>query len=381
MFPSSARFKNALLQDHVSVAKAEIWNQSQKLIELPISAGSVTCSVDTAPRRTCSVALSQNRTQNNLVPENGFDYLAPFGNELRLYRGIQFTDGTTEYVPLGVFEITDVNIEDTNEGIAIEVSGEDRSLIISRNKFINPYTMVSGTLESSITALLQNRFADITTNFPTTNVSINQVVLGADNNKDPWKSAIEVCELVGFDLYFDVFGVATMRQFPAIDGGVVVGRYVENDKTRVTRLNRNISSKETYNGIIYTIQGSRIATPLQVQVWDEDTTSPTYRYGVFGSSPKWIESPLLATEEEAIKAATALLNKYLGAQEQISFESVVDPTLEPNDVLYVKTIGSKVDRLIIIDSLSIPLTPDETMTVNARVVRIVADNEIIGVGE
>lgn len=380
MFPSSAKFKNALLQDHVAIAKAEVWNQSQKLIDLPISAGSVSCSVETAPRRTCNVSLVQPR-ENNLVPNTGFDYLTPFGNELRLYRGIQFVDGTQEYVPLGVFEITDVNIQDTNEGIRIEINGQDRSLIISRNKFIDPYTMVSGTLESSLTALLQNRFADITTNFPTTNVTINQVVLGTDNNKDPWKSAVEIAELVGFDLYFDVFGVATMRQFPTIDGGVVVGTYIENENTRITQLDRNISSRETYNGIIYVVQGSRVQTPIQVQVWDEDTTSPTYRYGVFGSSPKWIESPLLQTEEEAIKAATALLNKYLGAQEILSFESIVDPTLEPNDVLYVKTVGSKVDRLVIIDTIEIPLGAEETMTVNARVVRIVAENEIIGVGE
>lgn len=380
MFPSSANFKNALLQNHVAIAKAEIWNQSQKLIDLPISSGSVSCSVATAPRRICNVSLVQART-NNLVPNTGFDYLTPFGNEIRLYRGIQFSDGSTEYVPLGVFEITEVAINDSNAGIQIEINGEDRSLIISRNKFIDPYQMASGTLESSITALLQNRFADITTNFPTTNVTINQVILGSDNNKDPWKSAVEICELVGFDLYFDVFGVATMRQFPTVDGGVVVATYIENDNTRITSLDRNISSRETYNGIIYVVQGSRVATPIQVQVWDEDTTSPTYRFGAFGSSPKWIESPLLQTEEEAIKAATALLNKYLGAQEMLSFESVVDPTLEPNDVLYVKTIGSKVDRLVIIESIDIPLGSEETMTVNARVVRIVSENEIIGVGQ
>ena len=379
MYPASAAFKTALSRDHVVVSKAEVWNQNQKLIDLPISSGSVSADASSTVRRTCNVTLFQQREANNLVPNTGFDYLTPYGNELRLFRGIKFADGTVEYVPLGVFEIIDVSISDTNDGIEIDITGLDRSVIISRNKLIDAYTLTTGTLESSITNLLQNRYADVQTNFPTTNISVEQVVIGTDNARDAWKSAVELCSLVGYDLYFDVFGVAIMRQFPSIDGAVVVATYIEGEGTTITSLDRSISSRETYNGIIYTAQGSRFS-PIQVQVWDEDTTSPTYRYGVFGSSPKFIDSQLVSTETDAIKAATSLLNRYIGAQETINWESMVDPTLEPNDVVYIKTVGSKVDRLVIIDSIEIPLGADETMSANARVVRIVGENEIVGVG-
>lgn len=380
MYPASAEFKTAIRTDHIAVAKAEIWNQDQRLITLDIGGGSVEASIDSAIRRTCSVSLVTSRETTNLVPDTDFDYLTPFGNELRLYRGVEFNDGTREYVPLGVFVITDINIEDRNDGVSIELQGQDRALRISRNKWTEPYQMQSGSLESSINALLKDRYSDVVTNFPTTNVTIQQVILGTETSNDPWKDAVEICELGGYDLFFDVNGIATMRQFPSIDGSPVVALFEEDNNTTILSLSRDISTRSTYNGIIYTIEGSEVATPIRVEIWDEDPASPTYRYGVFGEAPAFITTSILATQAEAIQAGTILLNKYIGAQEQINFNALVDPTLDINDVVYVKTNGAKVDRLVILDKITIPLTIDSPMRIDTRVVRVVATNEIVAVG-
>ena len=380
MYPTSAAFKTAVRADHVVIAKAEIWASDRKLIDLEIDTGKVSVSTTNLIRRTCEVHLTTDRTTANLVPDDGFDFLAPFGNQLRVYRGIQFTDGTEEYIPLGVFVITEVQVSDTNDGVSMTIRGEDKSIIVSRNKWTSAYQMTSGTLEASLTNLLQNRYPDIETNFPTTNVTINQVILGADSNVDPWKDAVMIAQLVGYDLFFDVRGIATMRQFPTLDAASVVATYEEGNGTTITSLDRNISTKETYNGVIYTVEGSQITTPVRVEVWDEDTTSPTYRYGVFGSVPTFITTNLISTSVEAIKAATLLLNTYIGQQEQIQFQSVVDPSLDVNDVIYVKSEGSKVDRTVIIDTIDVPLDYTSNLSVTTRVVRIVGANEIVAIG-
>lgn len=380
MYPTSGAFKAAIIADHTVIAKAEVWSTERKLLDLDIDTGKVTVNSGNTARRTCEIHLSTTRESDNLVPDTGFDSLAPFGNQLRLYRGIQFTDGTEEYVPLGVFVITDVKIADTNEGVSIVVTGEDKSLIVSRNKWTSAYQMVSGTLEASLLALLQNRYPDIETNFPTTNVTVNQIILGSDSNVDPWKDAVHIAELVGYDLYFDVNGVCVMKQFPTLDASTVVATYEEGNGTTVSSLDRTISTKETYNGVIYTVEGTQVATPIRVEVWDEDSSSPTYRYGVFGSVPTFITTSLIGTSAEAIKAATLLLNTYIGAQEQITFSSIVDPSLDANDVIYVKSNGAKVDRTVIIDQLDIPLNVEGQLSVQTRVVRVVSDNEIVGVG-
>lgn len=380
MYPASAAFKSAVSTDHVVIAKAEVWSQDQKLTTLNIDKGSVKVDAKSTIRRTCSVHLVTDRTADNLVPDTGFDTLTPFGNELRLYRGVRYSDGTEEYVPLGVFIMTDIDITDSNEGVEINIQGEDRSLKVSRNKWLEPYQVTNGPLENAIEDILRDRFDDIQTNFPTTNVSINQVLLGAENENDPWKDAVELCELVGFDLFFDANGIATMRQFPNLDGSVVVASYREGENNKIISIRRNISSKETYNGVIYTLEGSEVTTPVRVQAWDEDTTSPTYRFGVFGEAPTFVTSNLLATEAQALSAAYALLNRYIGAQESISWNSIVDPTLDANDVVYIRNVGAKVDRVVIIDSIDIPLSPEEEMTADARVVRVVDANEIVQVG-
>jgi len=380
MYSASATFSSTVVGDHIVIAKAEVWNQDQKLATLNVDKGSVKVDAKSAIRRTCSVHLVTDRTTANLVPNTGFDTLSPFGNELRLYRGIRYPDGTDEYVPLGVFIMTDIGISDSNEGVEITVEGEDRSLKVSRNKWLEPYQVTNGSLEDAIQDLLEDRFDDVETNFPVTNVTINQVVLGAENENDPWKDAVELCELVGFDLFFDANGIVTMRQFPSLDGAVVVASYVEGDNSTITSIKRNISSKETYNGVIYTIEGSEVETPIRVEAWDEDTTSPTYRFGVFGEAPTFITSSLLTTEAQALRAAYSLLNRFIGAQETIAWNGLVDPTLDANDVVYIRNTGAKIDRVVIIDSLEIPLAPDEQLTADARAVRVVDSNEIVQVG-
>jgi hypothetical protein len=380
MYPASAALKSAILTDHIVIAKAEIWTSDQKLITLDIDSGSVSINAKNSTRRSCSVKLVTNRTTANLVPKSDFDYLSPYGNELRLFRGVQFRDGTTEYVPLGVFVMTTVDISDTNEGVSISIQGEDRSIIVSRAKWLEPYQMVSASLESAITTMLKTRYADIQTSFPTTNITIGQIVLGTDQDNDPWKDAVQLCELVGYDLYFNADGVVVMNQFPTLDGSVVVKKFSETDGTTITSLNRTISTKETYNGIIYIVEGTQVATPIRVTVWDEDSTSPTYRFGAFGQVPKVVKTNLVSTVNQATTAAKLLLNTYIGAQETVRFDGIVDPTLEAQDVVYVKSIGSYVDRLVIIDSISIPLSPSEVMTAEARIVRVISAGETIVVG-
>jgi hypothetical protein len=380
MYPSSAAFKAAVRTDHIVIAKAEVWASDQKLQEINISEGSVSVNASSAVRRTCEVTLVTGRETTNLVPDNDFDLLTPFGNELRLYRGVQYEDGTEEYVPLGVFVITEVSIQDTNEGVSIKLAGEDRSIRIARAKWTEPYQLSDGSLESALTDLIKNRYPDAELAFPTTNVSINQVILGSENSNDPWKDAVEIAELVGFDLFFDQNGVVRMQQFPTLDGSVVSALYVEGAGTTITSLDRMISTKQTFNGVIYTIEGSDVVLPIRVEAWDEDTSSPTYRFGVFGEVPIFVETSLLATEAEALKAAYSLLNIYIGKQEQITFSSLVDPSLDVQDVIYVKSNGAKVDRLVIIDSLDIPLNTQNEMSANARTVRIVASGEQVLVG-
>ena len=186
---------------------------------------------------------------------------------------------------------------------------------------------------------------------------------------------------MGYDLFFDANGIAQLAPFPTLDGSTIVASFKEGEETTILDLDRTISTRETYNGVIYIVEGAEVPVPIRVEVFDEDSTSPTYRFGKFGEVPIFVSSNLLTTEAEAIIAASSLLNLYIGAQETISWNSLVDPTLDVQDVVYIKADGAKVDRVVIIDSLSIPLSPEASMSAVARTVRVVATGEEVVIGQ
>ena len=369
MYPTSNAFRSAVRTSHTAVSKAEVWRGSQKVLDLPVRDGSVTVSVSQATRRTCSLSLLEDRAANDLVPSTAFDALTPFGNELRLYRGVQFADGSQELVPLGVFVITAVEFSETAEGIAISISGVDRSVRISRNLWLQPYRVASGTLTNAITGILQNRWPSVELAFPSIGVNVEQQVLGQESGSDPWKDAVYLAEMAGYDLFFDQNGIAVLQPFPAADSASVVATYSDTDV--LIRLARQDTTTDTYNGVVYVVESSWLITPFRVEVWDDNPASPTYRFGNFGEVPKVFSQSAITNTSAAQSAASLLLSRGLGLAQSVSWDLIVDPALDVNDVVLVSNAGTKTDRVMIIDQLTVPLSPSSPMQATARTVRVV----------
>lgn len=368
MYPTSASYRAAVRTSHVAVAAAEVWRGSQKLLDLDVADGSVTVSVTQASRRTCQVSLFVERG-NALVPSTAFDAITPFGNELHLYRGVQFADGTREMVPLGVFVMTQVSFTENASGITIAISGTDRSIRVARNLWLEPYQVEAGSLSDALTGLLQNRWPGIDLALPDANISVEQQVLGQESGSDPWKDAVYLAEIAGYDLFFDQAGVCVMQPFPSADSASVVATFSDSDV--LLNLARQDTTQDTYNGVVYMVESSWLLTPFRVEVWDEDPASPTYRYGSFGQVPRVVSQSAITDTNEATSAAAALLAKGLGLAQNVSWEAIVDPSLDVNDVVMVSNAGTKTERVMIIDQLTVPLSATSAMSATARTVRVV----------
>ena len=368
MYPTSDAFRAAVRSSHVTVSLAEIWRGSQKILDLPISDGSVSVNVDQAVRRTCSVNLSVSRASNDLVPGTAVDALAPFGNELRLYRGIQFPDGSQELIPLGVFVITSVDFDETAASVEISVSGVDRSVKVSRNLWLEPYQVAAGSLTSALTGILQNRWPAVELSFPTIGVNVQQQVLGQESGSDPWKDAVFLAEVAGYDLFFDQSGVCTLQSFPSADSASVVSTFSDSDV--LIRVTRQDTTEQTYNGVVYVVESSWLLVPFRIEVWDDNPASPTYRYGPFGQVPKVVSQSAITDNNAATAAAYALLSKGLGLAQNVSWDFIVDPSMDVNDVVSVVNVGTKTDRVMIIDQLTVPLGSSSSMSATARTVRV-----------
>lgn len=371
MYPTTDAFRLAVKQSHTVSTRVEVWSGSQKLFNLDVSTGSVDVSTDSAVRRSCTVEFHQSRSDNTLVPDTAFDAITPYGNELRLYRGILFTDGSEELIPLGVFVITKVAIADKDDGVTVTLSGSDRSVRVTRNKWLSPYSVSAGSLTTALTGLLQDRWAGIDISFPTIADQVSPQVLGQDNSSDPWKDAVLLAEVCGYDLFFNQNGQCTLRQFPDLDAATVSDSYTEGEDGVIVSLEREDSTEDTVNGIVYITESSWALTPFRIEVWDEDPNSPTYRYGNFGQVPKIVSQSAVTDQSQAVTAATALLARELGRSQAVSWEQIPDPALDAFDVLSVTNTGAKVSRTLIVDKISLPLESSAMMRVTARTVKVV----------
>lgn len=418
MYPVSDAFKAAVRDSHQSIIKAEVWVGDQLITELDLVSGSVSVDSRRAVRRSCNVTIvdpsgrgyfalqpvyltysdvaggftqygdvdtdfpqyvdlvkplrfDETAEPPTLVPASAGDTLSPFGNELRLYRGVRYVDGTEELVPLGVFVITTTEISDDGNELTISVSGDDRSVRISRARWTRPYAIATGTnVATAIRAILQDRYPDVQTNFITTSATTSSLVLGLDTDNDPWQDALKIAEAAGLDLYFDGEGVARLAPLPDVTSGAVVAEYDEGVDGVTLSITKSLSSEGTYNGVIATGEGSDVVLPVRGEAWDEDPISPTYRYGKFGEVPAFYSSPMITTEAQAVATATALLGKYLGADEAVQFGLVVNPAHDVGDVVRFTSAAIKVDRVLVLDSFTVPLSPTESMSAIARTTRI-----------
>lgn len=449
MYPVSTAFKQAVRRSHKSVVKAEVWRGDTRVLELQPLDGKVDVDARRAVRRTCTLTLAapeptlrvdrQSGTYQQLaneystyalmsasvsaynllsagavevitevdagvVPDSAFSALAPFGNEIRLWRGIEvqreiadnyadlgadygtYSDLSTAYstygdlqqgiteetvqelVPLGVFVITKVDVATGQDGTLLTVNGSDRSLRISRARWTEPF-QVSGNTATAVQTVLEDRWDDVEVDFTSTDRSVNKARFGLETDNDPWKDATKLATAAGMELFFDGDGIARMIPVRDYETATPDATYQENEDAMVLTLTRSLTNETTYNGVIASGEGSEASVTYRAEAWDEDIDSPTYRYGPFGEVPLFYSSPLLTSNDMALQAAQSILTKKKGTTEAVDWTQIVDPSLDVGDVVAVTNAETKVDRLMVLDRLSIPLGAASEMSAVARTIR------------
>lgn len=367
MYPVSSAFLSKIRTTHVAPIRVELWDtvNNEQIATLQPNSGTITVDSRRAIRRQCSLTFVDY--DGTLTPENSKSPLVPYNRELRIYRGATLGDGTDEMVPLGVFIITDVSIADRPNKIEISVEGSDRSLRIARAKWAdNKFYIASGTAkETAIANILTDRWPSVQYQFPATGQTTAIIYPTLDTSSDPWRQALKIAESAAMDLYFDVDGVCKMRTIPDLDTSTAIIAYEDGDEAVLTSLDRSLSTIETFNGVIYTGEGSNLALGIIGSAWDENSASPTYRY-TYGDAPMFKSSPTILTLAEANAAAAAELRKVIGATEKIEWGQIVNPAHDVFDVVQITRGVSKVDAVVMLDSISIPLEPSGEMKAVAR---------------
>lgn len=388
-WPVSQRFLDTLaspeqkLATQISVYNGETWladlvtpgDQHSK-----VQSGTINIDETQQVRRTLSpnvVIQSEGLEYDDLVPTNGNSLLHPAsGNELRIFRGFVYNDGTNEMVPLGVFRLTVPEVKDTPDGIEIDVYGLDRSSVISKKGYQEPWPIAAGTpVSEAIYNLINDKMPGLTYNMVECNVPVPATTFGGKSSSsgDPFADAMKLGAIDGLELLFGATGEVVLRPVSNPATSPSVYTFSEGDSSLLTEVDRTFDETTTYNGVILTCD-SGAGPPVQVQVWDNDPTSPTYYLGPWGKVPYPMTSSLIPYPGQSSSDAMAQALTMAQAQfllvcrslDEPSFYSIPNPLVWDGDVVTIERARIGVSANYACAQLAMPIDAKTTMQFTGR---------------
>jgi hypothetical protein len=359
MYAVSSSF---LAMIRTSSMKARVQITSTAGTTLLINDGSVSMDSRRNITRTASLSLAPTST---LTAQQVYELVMQPDFEILIQRGVELADGSIEYVPLGVFSTDNAEYSASVSG-DVRWQGSDRSKKISRARFTDPYQITAGTsLATAVGNLLRSRWASTPINFNNvTETLAAQVVWEAGSDSDPWNCARQLMSDYGYDLNFDGLGTARAVAVTDPTTAAIVFDFGTGSTQMLLDATIQGSFESTYNGVIASGEGSNVTAPVRAEVWDTNPSSPTYYLGGFGKVPYFYSSPMLTTQAQCQTAAAKILSVVKGKTQSLAWPSIVNPALEPLDVVSM-TFGGITKRAVI-DQLTVPLRVSEPMTASAR---------------
>ena len=355
MYPVSAAFIAAVESGIYTVANRVDVDPGTGIgiVSFLAETGSFTVDRTSANRRTCSITLTMDEdTAATYMPEQAGDLLTPFGTLLRPYSGIVLSTGI-EWVPMGVYVLTDSEFDVTSTGdVVCTLSASDLSWAVGNRAFQTPYQVTSATPEVAIQGIMDTAYPGLPRlNMVTSGVSLASPLPTFNEGDDPWAGILSICDGIGYEGFFDLFGVPTGRPTP--DPTLMATGWTFTDGPQgVTSAKRKWTRTGVSNEFIVTSSSSTVQPPVRGTASDTDPSSATFVNGRFGIIPTFQQNSLVATSAEAVAAAKQQLTISLGGSEQVSWTCLPNPAWDLDDVAALTIAKLNVAGTYVVDSIT-----------------------------
>lgn len=377
MQPRSAAYDAAMASTNPGFAViaqvVDVYGSVVSTLE-PESGSTVTVSRSSAQRRTLRLTIED--PAGILMPKSASDLLAPTSSSrhfIKVARGVAYPGGATETLTLGTFAIGTPGVKDTGSQRQVSLTGSDRSVLIARNKLATSYAVSVGTYVSDAIKGLLDSVVKGRAEFPPNGLDYTYVQalpypmpsLVVNAGADPWATAQGWAASVGAELYvrYDdhlaLVPVADPRSKSASRS------YVEGSGCHMTEVDRSMADASP-NDWVRDASGPGV-TAARGQAYDDNPRSRGFIGGVYGDVQDYRQDTLLTTLAMAQAGARGARNLGLHAQDPATVVIVPDAALVEDDAITVtRTASGFSGDLLVIDGMTIPLSPDATESLTCR---------------
>lgn len=354
-------YRNALAASHRLAARVEVWSgygPSSVLLhdDLPFLNGAIGATLTSRVSRTLQFSIDQP-----FYPLLQTDVLAPYGNVIRAYRGVEMGDGSTDYMfPTFVGRIQNTELDDSG---AVNVDASDLGAEVVAFDFENPENSAAGVpIPTEVRRLISDALPGIS--FGTFD-AYSEVVQPLTWERDRAAALDELATTVGSFWYALASGEFVLRHYPWTVSSAPVVTLSDGDGGVVTGWRVRRSRGDVFNSQIVT--GERLNGDAPVYAIARDLTpgSPTLYGGPFGVRTKHTRLQTPASTGAVQTAARDALRRDIALQESWMWEQIPDGAMELGDVVTLNA-ASRTDVIQVVDSFSLPLGLTGSMRVSGR---------------
>lgn len=384
MIPYSDAFKSALLSPTKELfVKMELYDSSMNYIDeiskqvTKNDVGSISVDRTRPIRRNFNFSLFNDDGQYTWG-ENSKIWI---DKRVKVYTGLKLYDGTIEYIPQGVFILTEPQDTHTPTSKIVTLNGQDKAYLYNdkRGKILNTLTIAAGTpittaIKTVITGETLFNFDNVTDTVP--------YDLTYNPTDNIWKCITDLANFAKCDIYYDVNGYLRLRKIDDLNdyqNEATVWSFSIGDMFYAGNV-RKFDETQTYNHFV-AIGGG---TSTQI-VRDEIV--------ITDSDPKWAGSPytiekigkityfhnggnadpVLVTVSDCHFRNKFSLMSYLGYSETVELSIAPLYILDASDVIEVDDGENSVSGRYMINKFDIPLKPQLVTVECAKQVNVVSD--------
>jgi hypothetical protein len=323
---------------------------------IPFVSGSVKVDRGSETRRSLSLTVADPRQ----FPTTETSLFGVYGQQLYVERGIQYLDGSTESVPLGIFVITSVSGDVHTGPLSIEAAGLE---ILLKRALFDGATSTKGARDAAAFIKTQIEATIAGASFVDRSSSGGTVLATKtwDAGTDKWAALSEVAVSVGAELFCDAYGTFVLTDIPSVktSSPTVVWDVSAGESGVMVSAEQSLTSDEVFNRV--TVVGENAEDnkpPVSATISITDSQDPLRYGGPFGKVEKRVSSSLVTTTSQASAMALALLRKTRAPNRSVSLSAIPNPALDAGDWIRVDYGPGILPELHLVNSFEVPLSSD-----------------------